>query len=626
VGRRKIEVVTVDFETEEIKQRPVYPPKAVGVSIKYRGKKARYFAWGHPTKNNSTKAQAGAALKDAYRSGLPLLFQNGMFDVDVAEEEFKLKPPPWDKYHDTLYLLFLHDPHARSLSLKPAAEKLLGMKPEERNAVNEWLLANGFIKKLDQKNAGAFISKAPGDIVGRYANGDTDRTELLFDFLIDKILEAGMGAAYDRERRLMPILLRNSREGMHVDVRALERDLAMYEKAQEKTDDWLRKRLKAPELNVDSDDEVAEALTASGVVTEWVMTATGKRSTAKKNMTVGMFKDKRVFTALGYRNRLQTCITVFMRPWLEMARSTGRIFTQWNQVRQSHGDESQSGTRTGRLSCSPNFQNVPKDWYDKNDGFTKELFAALAKLLGVPELPLMRKYITADPGGVFGHRDYNQQEPRILAHFENDKLCAQYNDDPRTDVHTYVQEQIKIIANLELARRPVKILNLGLIYGMGLGKLADGMGVDVETAKKVKAAQRKAIPGLAELDREIKFRGRSGQAVKTWGGRLYYVEPPKMIGGELKTFEYKLLNYLIQGSAADCTKEAIIRYDEIRKDGRFLVTVHDECNISAPKKAIKQEMLVLRKAMESVEFDVPMISDAKYGPTWGDLKKLEEKR
>jgi DNA polymerase I-like protein with 3'-5' exonuclease and polymerase domains len=87
------------------------------------------------------------------------------------------------------------------------------------------------------------------------------------------------------------------------------------------------------------------------------------------------------------------------------------------------------------------------------------------------------------------------------------------------------------------------------------------------------------------------------------------------------TFEYKLLNYLIQGSAADCTKEAIIRYAGAKVDGRMLVTVHDEINISVPRKAAKAEVKRLREAMESVEFDVPMLTDTEYGPNWGDLKE-----
>ncbi len=612
--------ITFDFETDSIEDRPSYPPKPAGVSIKYRGKKARYYAFAHPTANNSTKAQAKDALRDAYRSGLPLVAQNASFDVDVAEVHFGLKVPSWELLHDTMYLLFLHNPHARSLSLKPAAAELLGMPPEEQEAVRDWLIAAGIVKKNDGK-WGAHIAKAPGDIVGEYANGDTIRTEKLFELLHPKVLEAGMGGAYDRERRLMPILLQNEREGMRVDLRGLERDVKLYTAAQVKADTWLRKRLKTPDLNIDSDNDLADALENAGVVTEWVATKTGKRSTSKKNMTVDLFKDKRVFAALGYRGRLGTCVGTFMQPWLDMARENkSTIFTHWNQVRQSHGNDGSKGTRTGRMSCTPNFQNIPKDWYDKNDGFIHP------KFLEVPELPMMRQYVLPDAGCLFGHRDYNQQEPRILAHFENDKLCAQYNADPRTDVHNFAQDLIRREAGMELERRAVKQVNLAIMYAMGNGSLAEALGIDYNKAKAIRQAHRTALPGIAELEAEVKQRGREGKAIKTWGGRLYYVEPPKMIKGRLVTFEYKLLNYLIQGSAAECTKEAIIRYAGMKKEARFMVTVHDECNISAPKGVIKQELLILREAMESVEFDVPMITDAKAGPHWGALKSVKETR
>jgi DNA polymerase I-like protein with 3'-5' exonuclease and polymerase domains len=116
-------------------------------------------------------------------------------------------------------------------------------------------------------------------------------------------------------------------------------------------------------------------------------------------------------------------------------------------------------------------------------------------------------------------------------------------------------------------------------------------------------------------------------SITTWGGRQYYVEPPrydKRYGREM-TYEYKLLNYLIQGSAADCTKEAILRYHRHpEKSGRFLVTVYDEINVSASKHNHKHEMRVLKESMESIECDVLMVTDGKTGPNWADIKKYKD--
>ena len=610
--------ITIDFETAAIEARPKYPPEPVGVSI-LDGRECKYWAWGHPTKNNCTKAQAKERLAGAYRSGRPLLFHNAKFDMEVAEKHFGLKLPPWDKFHDTLFDLFLHNPHAKSLSLKPAAAELLGMPPEERDAVNEWLCSHGIIKRPDQKDAGAYICKAPGDLVGEYAKGDVIRTEKLWRKVHPLVLKAGMGEAYDRERRLLPVLLENEREGMRVDVTPLRKDIKLYEAALARVDEWLRKRLKSPELNLDADADVAKVLEALDLVTEWELTPTGRKSVSKKFLTPDKFRDPKVASALGYRNRLTTVLSMSMRPWLEQAEAgNGYITTQWNSVRQSHGNDGFAGARTGRLSCS-RFMNITKDFEDKDDGYVHPKF-----LRGLPRLPLVRRYILPDEGDAFGHRDYNQQELRILGHFEDGALCRAYNEDPKLDIHSYVQRLIKEILGLDLQRRYVKNMNFGKVYGMGSGALAERLGCTVEEARRFFAAHSKALPGVKDLENDIKWRAREGKPVRTWGGRLYYCEEPKLIKGRMWDFSYKLLNYIVQGSAADCTKEALIRYAGAKKRARFLVTVHDEINFSAPKKAMREEMRILKDVMSSIEFDVPMLSDGKAGPNWGSLTKWED--
>jgi DNA polymerase-1 len=193
------------------------------------------------------------------------------------------------------------------------------------------------------------------------------------------------------------------------------------------------------------------------------------------------------------------------------------------------------------------------------------------------------------------------------------------------DVHTFVQTTIKEMFDLDLPRSFIKTLNFGLLYGQGVGSKAEKLSKTVDEVNAIRKAQMSALPGLAALDKIIKQRGRSGQSITTWGGRQYFCEESREIKGRLCTFEYKLLNYLIQGSSADCTKEALIRYhDAGTGDARFIVTVHDEINICFPKKAAKNEMLRLRDAMMSLEFDVPMISDGEVGSNWGSLSIFKE--
>lgn len=201
--------VVIDFETFGIEGRPKYPPMPVGVSIKYPGKKAKYWAWGHPTGNNCCWSDAAAELAKAYAHKDGVLFHNGKFDVDVADVHFGLAVPSWERIHDTLFLLFLDDPHQIELGLKPAAARLLNMPAEERDAVGDWLVERQPVpgvkiskSKSSEHYFGRYIAYAPGDLVGTYANGDVDRTEAIFNLLWKKTVERGMLAAYDRERRL----------------------------------------------------------------------------------------------------------------------------------------------------------------------------------------------------------------------------------------------------------------------------------------------------------------------------------------------------------------------------------------------------------------------------------------
>lgn len=595
-------IVTIDMETEAIGPRPHYPPKPVGVAVR-EGRESVYYAWGHPTGNNCTFKQAQFALKEIWRSNAKLLFHHSKFDLEVAEKHMGLPIPDWRRVHDTLYLLFLADPHAPTFSLKPSAERYLNLPPTEQEAVRDWLIEQKVVAR-NSKGWGAYIAQAPGDLVGRYAIGDVERTYQLFHALH----KSHKGEAYDRERQLMPILLRNEQQGLRVDLGTLEADVGIYQSDLDRVEAYVRRVLKAPALNLDADRDLADVLQRREAVTTWGYTATGQPSVAKDSLKPGHFKDPRLAAALGYRNRLKTCLSTFMEPWLRTAQETdGVIYPGWNQTRGERG-----GARTGRLSSSPNFQNIPKSFEDKNDGYVHP-----KQIKGLRPLPLIRRYILPDAGQSILHRDYNQQELRILAHFEDGALREAYTEQPRMDIHDYVRQQIKTAAGLSLERRAVKVLNFGMLYGMGLGKLAESLGISVDEAREIKQAQRRALPGVASLDGDLKRLGRSGQSLSTFGGRKYYCEPPQ---GD-RTFEYKLLNYLIQGSAADCTKQALINYDGLRKDGRFMLQVHDELNVSVPTAALASELELLREAMESVRFDVPMLTDAKVSSTnWGSLE------
>jgi hypothetical protein len=296
--------VVIDFETMPIglRHEKRYPPLPVSVSIKLpEWRTPKFFSWGHKTGGNNCSFSDGRnAVKAAYkevREGRPLLAFNAKFDLDVAFEHMGCPLPPWHLVHDPMYLIFLDDPHQTELGLKPSASRILGMDRAERDEVEAWVLDRKKQLELDfseivseyegikPSTAGKFIAYAPGTVVGPYANGDVMRALKLHERKYKEVcIDRGMQAAYDRERRLMPILLRNEREGIRTDVARLAEDEPKYVKAQATCDAWLRKALKAPTLDFDKDADVAKAFVASEAIKQITYTPTGRVSVSKKNL------------------------------------------------------------------------------------------------------------------------------------------------------------------------------------------------------------------------------------------------------------------------------------------------------------------------------------------------------
>lgn len=601
-------MLTVDFETEAIQGNPIYnPPRPVGVSIKREGEESHYLAWGHPTENNCSFEDGKAKLLTALHEDKEgYLAHNAPFEASILQRHFGYVQKDPLKVHDTQYLLFLTDPYATSFSLKPSAERILGLPPDEQNEVMRWVLAH--VPGSKKSDWGAHICKAPGKMVGRYAVGDTDRTRALYDVLYPRVLQAGMLEPYRREQHLMPILTASSQRGVRLDTARLEQDIATYSAAKRTAEDYIHKQL--GDFNIDSDEELASALERTGQVTAWVLTATGRRSTSRKNL-VGRVKDPALLAYLAYRGVLSTCLGTFALPWLEQARAeAGRLHPQWNQVRADKGtDNDMSGTRTGRMSCrNPNLQNPPNE------------FESLVIPEGLPPPMIMRRYLLPEEGHVWLKRDFSAQEMRIMAHFAEGRLFYAFCLDPATDPHVAVQKMIKELLGIDMPRKYVKITGFGIMYGRGVPNLSAALGVDQEEGKRVRDAYYAALPEVRQLSIETRNRGKRGQFIRTWGGRVYYREP-----NDERDLSYKLLNYLIQGSAADQTKQAMVDWERLRAPhDTLLAAVHDEINVSAPVEDAANAMQRLKNAMNADRFDVPFMSEGYTGPNWGEIVSYKD--
>lgn len=590
---------TVDFETEAIGPRPgCYPPKPVGVAIRYPNGQSRYLAWGHPTENNCTFEYARNELWAVWCTHT-VLCHNAAFDFEVAHKWFGFPMPR--RWHDTYFSLFLCYPHAYTYALKPTAEWMLSEPPTEQDHLRDWILAN--VPEATRKTFGAYICKAPAGLVGIYAIGDVNRT---FDIhaKIYPHVEQTMLAPYEREKSLMPIFVNASRRGIRVD-RAL---LSMWQEEMavdmlnldSRIRSWLNRN-----LSVDSNEEVADAIEAAGLLRPegWVYTASGKRSTSKQALAKCV-TDHRLVELLAYRNTAATLLRTFITGWLDASSVDGRLHCQWHQTRSDDG-----GARTGRPSSSnPNLANVPNP-QDK-----------VKTPMGFSPLPNLRRALLPEPGHVWVSADYQSQELRIMAHFEGGGLAEAYRHKPTLDMHDHARLLIHAQTGLTVDRKSTKTIGFAILYGAGDKKLAEQLGVTPAEAAQFRKAYMQAMPAVQRLQTEATQRWARGQPIRTFGGRIVPPQPPSIVKGKRVTWEYKALNMLIQGSAADQTKEAIVRLWREAPGYPLLSTLYDEINVSVPEDEVEYGVEALESAMSGVPgLDVPFAVDVECGPTWGSM-------
>lgn len=630
-------IATIDFETEPIENRPNYPPKPLGVAIYVEDEEPYYLSWGHVENNNSSKEDASNVLNYLY-TNYEILGHNIKFDLEVAHVHLNTPLIPPLGFHETQFLAFLHNPYTKKIGLKNLATDLIGMPPEERDALREWLFDNrpDLTKGKSRKTWDKAIEHAkdiPGDVVGRYAIGDVVRTFELFKYYVEHpIFNLGrMWDAYYREIKLLPLLLENEMLGIRINRTLLEKDIVLYEKCITTVENYIYSKI--GKINLNSGPELAEALTRTGLIDELPLTPSGKQSTAKDTL-VTYCKDTSVVSALLYLGTLNTYMSTFMKPWYLASELDNRIYTRWNQVKSMYGGEDLVGTGTGRLSSNPNVQNMPKPERipklefvktpDVNSKSTLQLPLSL-KNKALP-LPVLRSYIIPDEGYTLCGRDYSQQEFRIFAHFEDDVLLEAYKANPRIDFHDKATQIVNDHSGQTYSRWIIKQINLANLYSMGIGRLSEILKITYDEAKAILATFKKALPSVEYLKKLCYDIAKEGDFITTWGGRVYYCEPPGFHRKTKKemTFEYKLINSLIQGSAADCTKEALINFGYATDRSRMLLNLHDEILIQAKTKFVKQEMLKLKVAMESVKFDVLMLSEGEYGTSFGEMTKEKE--
>jgi len=233
----------------------------------------------------------------------------------------------------------------------------------------------------------------------------------------------------------------------------------------------------------------------------------------------------------------------------------------------------------------------------------------------------MREFLLPEEGHVWLKRDFSSQEIRIAAHFEDGPLAAAYIANPALDPHEMAHDLILETTGKDYRRKHVKITGFQILYGGGAPAISQGVGCSLQEGALLKNAYFQAMPGLHQLIRDVTALGRSGECITTWGGRQYYTEVS--VKHPSMDFSYKLVNYLIQGSAADQTKQCIIDWEGTQTGAVFLASVHDELNVSAPEDNWQEHMAFLKEVMNRPRLDVPMLSEGFYGLDWHNMENTE---
>ena len=602
--------IFLDFETEAIGPRPEqYPPKPVGLAVLDRTNqfKSGYYAFCHDSNNNCTYEDARRLLIRIWESGRSICFHNAMFDMSVITEKFNLPFISAERVHDTLVLAFLYNPYVRSLSLKELCVEWLNIQPEERDQLFEWLVNHIPAVAKKPKTAGAYIARGPADLVGMYAEADVALTAKLWDFTLT--VRQHMPRAYLREIELMPVLLENSKLGIRVDRDGLNQSLEKAKADIFQCEIWLNKYFNADDINYNSGAQLVQIIQNKGCYDKNKKWPTSDKGTplSDKDTLANLITDPELSSVLRHRDVLVKLTGTYIEPWLEQSASTGRIYTEWNTVRGEAG-----GTRTGRLSSKPTLQTMP------TRGPKTPLPSEIRDLI----IPKVREYILPDEGHSMIACDYNAQELRLFAYFEDGKLKQQYLKDPKADLHTFSKNLMSEKVGRDIPRDYVKTLSFGILYGAGPKKLSEMLRIPYEEAKElVDLYKTEVATGLPKINEDLIARYRAKIPFKTVGGRLIKGEPPKIIHGKLMEFGFKSLNTLIQGSGADMAKKAMIDYAKVATHSRLLLSLHDEIVITCQKGYEEQESKKLELSMvNAFPMDVPFIAEAVIGNNFAETK------
>ncbi len=444
--------------------------------------------------------------------------------------------------------------------------------------------------------------KLPAMYVGEYAEEDAKLTLSLWQEMKKEIQHQDIQSIFDLETELFPCLVDMRFLGVRVDIQAaneLKDKLSLEEK------ECLLKVKK--ETGVDT--QIWAARSIAQVFEKLRLPFDRTEKTNSPSFTKNFLQNHShpVVQLIARAREISKAHTTFIDTIIKHEHK-GRIHAEINQLRSDQG-----GTVTGRFSYSnPNLQQIPS----RN------------KELG----PMIRSLFIPENGCKWGVFDYSQQEPRLVVHYAALQNLYGVGDvldsykDSNVDFHQIVAEMA------EIPRSQAKTINLGLFYGMGKNKLQAELGINKEKSDMLFRQYHSRVPFVKQLMDSVMKRAQNRGQIRTLLGRLcrFHLWEPNQFGihkalpheaalqehgpGIKRAYTYKALNRLIQGSAADMTKKAMIN---LHKEGITPhIQVHDELDISVSDNADKIKQIM----EEAVVLEVPNKVDYESGPNWGTIK------
>ena len=490
------------------------------------------------------------------------------------------------------------------------------------------------------------MHKLPASLVKDYAKQDVDLTLKLwklFDQKLDEVLytkpednaEKTSRSIFELETKLFPCLVDMKFKGVKIDVEKAR----VLGKRLEKRKDNLIKIIKA---RTGVEVQIWAASSLKNLLDNQEIKDYTKTPKSGMPQLPGDYLKKHKNRFLRFVAKARECDkakNTFVEGLLGFVHN-GRIHADINQIRGEHG-----GTVTGRFSMSnPNLQQIPSKGY-----------------IGKK----MRELFIPETGSDWYSFDYSQQEPRIVVHYAI-KLGMAGTADLQKEFDKEDADFHQIVADMaKIPRKQAKTINLGLFYGMGKIKLQKELNLDSQKARTLFNTYHAKVPFVRQLSQDLSEFASDEGLLFTLGDRfcrfdkwesrdkewnpetnrftevtLYPTEEEAIDGYKLeqmtkydkltdpknehfekhytRAFTYKALNRLVQGSAADMTKKAMV--DLYGKGIVPHIQIHDELCVSIPTKDQETRTMVQETMEQAMKLEINNKVDCEHGPNWGSIK------